>query len=298
MASRKKTSTGTSKGGQSRTRKASRARTVRTKPKAASRSVGSRSVGRPKGSIKKYGRNNDDTNSTVARRAGQNLMEAVGGKEQLVHLLTDSHHPKAAALIDRLNDTKYAGESFPTSYTSVGLKAVDIVQMLGEVQQARTFIRALMQGDEVMQSLIRKAKDKLEPHDKCDSTGKKLDRKTGDETTEDCGGCHGTGYILVDGDLQSQQLYFELISWKKQGGMINIFQDARRQSVHFDMPQAMALPGHAPNVQQIIQRADNLMLNPQQQITSGTTTDTDSTDSSKSDDPVADEILEAEEVTD
>lgn len=184
----------------------------------------------------------------------------------MVSILSDSNHPKAQQLIDRLLSTAHQGETFANAYTSVGLKALDILDIFSNVQQARVFIHAMSEGDKVMSSLIRAAKDKVEVHDKCKGTGWVIDRKTGETTNEKCVKCSNTGYILIDGARDAQDLYFTLIRWKQQGGLINI--DARKQQANFfggSGPGTAALvpglvPGEAPEITSIIKRADQQLI--------------------------------------
>lgn len=203
-----------------------------------------------------------DASLRKGREIGNNLLDALGGRERFLTVLEDSTHPKAQALIDRLRSTAYIGENFVTSYTSVGIKATDIVQILGDVQQARVFIGALMAGDEVMQAVIRAAKDQIDPHVKCRSTGWVLD-KDKNPTGEKCFECQGSGFILKSGARDAQDLYFQLLNWKKQGGMVNIINDSRRQNLNFGNQIGQlsgTLPGQAPDVQSLIRRADQLVL--------------------------------------
>lgn len=234
----------------------------------------------------------DDNSKVVVRRAGENLMEAVGGREALMAVLEDSTHPKAAALAERLMDSQYASESFATSYTAVGLKAIDVLEILGDVQKARVFINALLEGDHVMRSLIRRAKDKLETHTKCKGKGY-IEDKGGKR--EPCVDCSETGYQVKPGDHAAQQLYFELVEWKKQGGMVQIGIDARRQTQNNTnnggVMQVVAgtLPGAAPDVLNIVKRADQVLSLPNQPALPAA-------DQEISIDTTADEVMEAEMV--
>ena len=193
------------------------------------------------------------------------MLEALGGKDEVVNILADSSHPKARALMDRMLDSQYKNESFASTYTSVGLKAVDVLEIFSDVQQAKIFVQAMRSGDEVMLSLIRAAKDQIVLHERCGGTGKQLDRKTKEPTDMDCIACQGSGYTLKEGSLNAQELYFTLLNWKKQGGLINI--DARKQVNNLNAYGNIgttygALPGGAPSVTHILKRADQMMLNP------------------------------------
>lgn len=226
-----------------------------------------------------------DTSISGGRAAAANMLDALGGKESVIAILADSAHPKAQKLLDRLQSTVHAGENFATSYTSVGLKAIDVLEIFGDVQQARVMIQALQQGDQVMRSLIRAANDQIVVHDKCEGTGKILDSKK-QETDESCKKCMGSGYILLPGSRESQQLYFELVSWKKSGGMINI--DARKQQVAvLNAGQGTvvgAVGGGAPDIVQIIKRADQVQLA------------LPAHESSKDTDQMPEDVIEAEQV--
>lgn len=198
-----------------------------------------------------------DSRLALARNAAGNMLTLLGGTERVVELLADSTHPKAQKLIDRLRDSQYLGENFALSYSSVGLKAPDIVEIFGDVQQARTFISALSESGEVMMSLVRAAKDQLEEHDRCDGTGRKLDSK-GKATDVVCSKCRGTGYLLKSGARDAQELYFELIKWKQGGGM-NLNIDNRRQQVNVGGGGVHGvLPGQAPEALSIVKRADQV----------------------------------------
>jgi hypothetical protein len=203
-----------------------------------------------------------DTNLKAGPRAAANMLTALGGRETVVSILQESNHPKAQALIDRLSSMSYIGENFATSYSAVGLKAIDIVEIFANVQQARVFINAYMESDSVMRSLVRSAQDQPVVHERCEGTGKVIDRKTGQPTGKNCVKCGGTGYILESGSRESQQLFFELLQWRKQGGaLVNI--DARKQQANFfGNGVGGALPGQAPTAAGIIKRADQLMLPP------------------------------------
>lgn len=201
------------------------------------------------------------------------MYELLGGKQHILSILEDSTHPKARQLIDRLQSSAYQGENFSSAYSSVGMKAHEMVEIFSNVQQARVLIHAITQADDVMRSLIRAASDQLELHEKCGGTGKVVDRRTSQPTDEDCLKCRGTGYLLLSGERQAQELYFEMIQWRKAGGLVNI--DARRQSVSFGVGAGAGngggagmlggtLPGQAPDVNQIIKRADTLALPPMQ----------------------------------
>lgn len=180
-------------------------------------------------------------------------------------VLADSGHPKAQTLLDRLNSSAHDGESFVSAYTSVGLKAVDVLEMFNDVQQARTFIQALTSAGDVVQSLVRAAKDDFTVHEKCDGSGYQIDRRTGEQTDMECLPCRGTGYILKPGARDAQQLYFELINWKKQGGLVQI--DARRQQANVQVVGGAgvvvgAVGSGAPDVVQLIKRADQILTPP------------------------------------
>jgi hypothetical protein len=208
------------------------------------------------------------TSTTYAQnKAGANLFEVLGGREHILSILEDSSHPKADKLADRLRSSVHQNERFSTAYGSVGLKAHEIVEIFSDVQQARVLINAISQADDVMRSLIRAAADQLESHGKCEGTGRLIDRTTHQpvEPEQECRQCHGTGYLLIAGDKSSQELYFEMIKWRKSGAMINL--DNRRQTVNFPGgPQPPGgfgfLPGAAPEVMQIVRRAETLSLPP------------------------------------
>lgn len=204
--------------------------------------------------------------TTRGLRIGENLLSIMGGEESARTLLSDSTHPKARALLDRLTDGLHAGESFATQLVAVGMKATDVLDIVSDVQMSRELARAIGHAGDVIGSLVRAAKDEIVDHDHCNGTGWILD-KEGNETERECKRCQGTGKILVGGSLQSQELYFELIQWKKSGGLVNI--DARRQSVgKVDIFTAGgADPGEPVDPNQIIRRADQVVIPPSRQIT-------------------------------
>lgn len=218
-------------------------------------------IGRPPKSLAHP--SSDDSGTKTGRKAGENMLAALGGKASVISILSDSDHPKAQLLIDRLQSSVHDGERFAVSYSSVGLKAIDVLDIFSTVQQAKIFIQALSEGDEVMRSLIRAAKDQIEPHDRCDVSGWIVDRKTGAQV--ECKPCRGSGYVLVSGERDAQNLYFELLSWKKSGGMIQI--DNRRQTVNMGGNGGNGLtggylPGQVPEVLSLIKKADKVLLPP------------------------------------
>lgn len=214
------------------------------------------------------GKRRDGTANTLydksldsVRNSAENMLTVLGGRERVVEILTDSSHPKAQRLIERLTDKAYIGENFATSYSSVGMKLHDLVEIFSDVQQGKVFIQALNHANEVVMSLVRAASDQIELHEKCNGTGWVLNRD-GDQTDNECRPCRGSGYILKSGARDAQDLYLTFLKWKQSGGGVMV--DARRQQVVVQGGGmgmvAGALPGKAPEAHQIIKRADQLMI--------------------------------------
>lgn len=201
-------------------------------------------------------------------RAGQALLEALGGEEAVIDALSVLDDSKAIALVEQINDRngERAKMTFYERLAASGLRQESFLKLYNEGRKLRALARIGADMDEVLLGVAERAKDKLVRCGACAATGWTLD-EDGAPTAIPCFPCHGTSWVLKNAEPESVELYLKLLKLHADGPAFVLDQskqiDARSLAINSNVG---GLPAGAPDIHQIIKRADQQVITVDRQL--------------------------------
>jgi hypothetical protein len=186
------------------------------------------------------------TSSLITRALAQ-FEETVGGREELVKILTYGQSPSTESelVINLLADPQNAEERLSFLCARAGLSVGRFLNLFSQAKSAEAYVRAMdrvyphvpqVAGEVMELALI--SWDKCRP---CDGSGQvKVTTKAGEELEIRCGSCDGLGKIKVVPDLERQEMALKLGGLLKPAAPSVVIDQSKHETTNVSMRSFIA----------------------------------------------------------
>ena len=159
----------------------------------------------------------------LAQRSLQNIIEGMGGREEMLAVLEVSDDPVAEKLLGYLTSPTYDNHSVRSLCKRVGITVGELQQIYANTMKAKALMAAARHLPRVVEDTFI---DSLSRTSLCPTCyGEKTIYRRKKEVP--CATCDGEGRIRVQGDVASRKLALTVVGLVKQGPLME-------QNLNFD----------------------------------------------------------------
>lgn len=155
-----------------------------------------------------------------SRSAAAEFEEAIGGREQLVEVLSaQSRDTKQDILFRLLSDPGRAGDSLVTICHDAGVSATEVLAMFRDAAVAQSMVKAQSTLADKLDGVARDVAEKASNH--VEDCHCQILSAIG-EADPACPDCGGRGQLYFRGDLKHAEMVFKATGLTKEGGGVNV----------------------------------------------------------------------------
>ena len=154
------------------------------------------------------------------RSAAAAFEEAVGGREQLVEVLSSQvRGTKQDILLRLLSDPGRAGDSLVRDCQDAGMSTTEVLGMFRDAAVARSMVQAQNTLADKLDGVVRDVAEKASNHvEECQC---QILSAVG-EPDPTCPECGGRGLLFFRGNLKHAEMVFKAPGLTKEGGGVNV----------------------------------------------------------------------------